>query len=482
MKVSMKTRSRSFFLALLVISQTACLGFGVIWATGWLWSKFEAVVYDYVVAEGRAVAHDIALKSSVVGLQNIAPGSSQWEQLQEICESELIPHNGFLCFFRQDNGAMLCHPNLKTDPGLLRLFPGRGMMMYEGGARPIVDVAQANADTRPEVVTGKVELDGEVYVFTGFAFPESNVTLGVYQSDMAIDLFIASTIRPVMQVGYVLVAFVVGGTAIVTIFLINRYENGLQEVNAQLEEQVQDRTRALVKTRNAVTVGLARLAESRDKDTGEHLERMRSYVTILASELAKSNPEIDHYFVADLSVASTLHDIGKVGIPDEVLLKEGQLTPTERQAMQMHTTLGSECLAVIRRQLGDDDFLEMAQQITASHHEHWDGCGYPEGLRGQEIPLSARIVALADVYDALTSERPYKEAMVHEDARDWIVTRYGEQFDPAIVEAFVARESDFQRIYAQNQPRVAEKTAAESGPSVGPAQATKDPTASTLAE
>ncbi len=450
----MKTRNRSFLIALLVICQTACLGFGVIWATGWLWNKFEDVVYDYVVAEGRAVAHGIALKTSTLKLEDVAPGTSEWEQLQEMCETEAIPHNGFLCFMRQDNGAMLCHPKLWQDPGLLRLFPGRGLLINDAGATPIVEVTRAD-DELQSAVTGKVDLDGDVYVFTGFAFPDSNITLGVYQSDMAIDLFIASTIRPVMQVGYVLVAFVVGGTSIVTMFLINRYENGLKEVNSHLETQVQDRTRALLKTRNAVTVGLARLAESRDKDTGEHLERLRSYVTVLASELAKTNPEIDHHFVADLSVAATLHDIGKVGIPDEVLLKEGKLTPTERQAMEMHTTLGSECLSVVRRQLGDDDFLEMSQQIAASHHERWDGCGYPEGLRGKEIPLPARLVSLADVYDALTSERPYKEAVSHEEARDWIVTRYGEHFDPAIVEAFVAREADFRRIFEENQKKLA---------------------------
>ena len=383
----MKTRNRSFLIALLVICQTACLGFGVIWATGWLWNKFEDVVYDYVVAEGRAVAHGIALKTSTLELRDVAAGSSEWEQLQKMCETEVIPHNGFLCFMRQDNGAMLCHPKLWQDPGLLRLFPGRGLLINDAGVTPIVEVTRSGVDDQPGAVTGKVDLDGDVYVFTGFAFSDSNLTLGVYQSDMAIDLFIASTIRPVMQVGYVLVAFVVGGTSIVTMFLINRYENGLKEVNSHLETQVQDRTRALLKTRNAVTVGLARLAESRDKDTGEHLERLRFYVTVLASELAKTNPEIDHHFVADLSVAATLHDIGKVGIPDEVLLKKGELTPTERQAMEMHTILGSECLSVVRRQLGDDDFLEMSQQIAASHHERWDGCGYPEGLRGKEIPL-----------------------------------------------------------------------------------------------
>ena len=445
----MKTKSRSFLIALLVTSQAACLGFGVVWATGWLWKNFEAVVHDYVVAEGRAVANGIALKTSAMKLGDIQPGTAPWEKLQEVCARETIPHNGFLCFMRKDDGAMLCHPHLEDDPALLSLFPGKSLLMNAEGATPINEMLAANREGERSVVAGKVELNGELYAFSGFSFPNSNLALGVYQSDMAIDLFIASTIRPVMQVGYVLVAFVVGVTAIVTVYLINRYEAGLEEINAKLESLVQERTNSLLRTRNAVTFGLAKLADSRDRTTGQHLERLRSYVTILAAELAKSNPEIDHQFVADLSVASSLHDIGKVGIPDAVLLKKSALTNTERKAMELHTVLGSDCLAAIQRQLGDDDFLQIAQQITAAHHEHWDGSGYPHQLSGKEIPLAARIVSLADVYDALTSERPYKDAMEHAEAKEWIAAQYGQQFDPMVVEAFVAREVDFAKLSAQ---------------------------------
>ena len=192
--------------------------------------------------------------------------------------------------------------------------------------------------------------------------------------------------------------------------------------------------------------GLAKLADSRDRDTGEHLERMRSYVTILAKELALTHPEIDCHFVVDLANASSLHDIGKVGIPDAILMKPGPLTPDERRKMETHAKLGSDCLAAIREKLGEDDFLEMAQEIASSHHENWDGSGYPQGIHGNHIPLAARIVAIADVYDALTSPRPYKGPLGHVEARDWIVARYGQQFDPAVVEAFAAREVEFQQV------------------------------------
>lgn len=447
----MQIKNRCFLLALLIAGQAACLGFGVAWATGWLWQAFEVVVDNYVTAQGKAEAHQITLEIEALGLTTAEPGTADWQELQELCEQSIIPHDGFVCLMRRDNGAMLCHPKLKSDPGLSRLFPGRGLLINNETSGPILKLVESVESERLPLITGKVDLDGQVHAFTGFSLPDINAILAVYQSDMAIDTFIASTIQPVMQIGYILVAFVIGATAMLTGFLLNRYEAGLAAANARLESQVAERTRSLVRTRNAVTFGLAKLAESRDKDTGKHLERIRSYVTVLAAELARTNPEIERGFVADLAVASSLHDIGKVCIPDALLLKPARLNSTERKAMEMHTTLGSECLATIRQQFEEDDFLEMAEQIAATHHEHWDGSGYPQGLQDKEIPLTGRIVALADVYDALTSQRPHKAAVSHEEARDWIVSRYGQQFDPLVVEAFVAREQDFFRISAGNQ-------------------------------
>jgi response regulator RpfG family c-di-GMP phosphodiesterase len=248
------------------------------------------------------------------------------------------------------------------------------------------------------------------------------------------------------QGGWILPSAIVGVTGLLVLVLTNQYAAGLAKANLRLEKQVAKRSKSLIRTRNAVVFGLAKLAESRDSDTGEHLERIRSYVTILARELAPTHPEIDQQFLSDLAVASSLHDIGKVGVPDSVLLKSGDLTAAERHIMQQHTTLGSECLAAIRNQLEEDDFLEMAQQIALAHHEHWDGNGYPHGIRGSEIPLAARIIALADCYDALTTNRPYKGPVRHDEVREWIATRYGTQFDPAVVEAFIGREQDFLRV------------------------------------
>ncbi len=445
----MRIKSRFFLVALLIASQAACLGFGVLWATGWLWQEFEQIAHRNVVAQGKALAHELALKTTQLRLESIEPGTSGWQKAQKLCEQAAIPHDGFVCIMRYDNGAMLCHLNLSKDPGLLRLFPGHGLLISDRMTAPAYTIIQEAAARGERVVQGRVELDGSLHVMTAYSLPDLNAVLAVYQSDTAIEMFTASTIRPVMQVGYGLTVFIVGVTAILTVFLIDRYEAGLAEANVRLESKVQQRTRSLLRTRNAVAFGLAKLAESRDRDTGEHLERIRSYVTILATELAKTNQEINQQYVADLAVASSLHDIGKVGIPDAVLLKCGPLAPNERRAMELHTVLGSECLSAIRQQLEEDDFLGLAQQIAIAHHEHWDGNGYPHQIQGKSIPLAARIVALADVYDALTSSRPYKGPIAHEEARDWIVTRYAAQFDPGVVEAFVAREEDFVRVNAK---------------------------------
>lgn len=249
--------------------------------------------------------------------------------------------------------------------------------------------------------------------------------------------------------GLVLGLTFVGGCGLLNMAIMCCYENRLGNLNTDLEQTVGRQTSALLRTRDAMIFGLARLADSRDNETGEHLERIRGYVRLLVEHLAHSDPRLDHDFQQTLVFASMLHDIGKVGIPDAILLKPGKLSPAERAVMQQHTIIGGECLGAIRQRLGEDDFLEMACEIAIAHHERWDGRGYPYGLAGTRIPLSARIVALADHYDALTSRRVYKLAMSHDEARKLIIAESGEQLDPRIVEAFVGREEEFRRIAEQ---------------------------------
>lgn len=199
----------------------------------------------------------------------------------------------------------------------------------------------------------------------------------------------------------------------------------------------------------AAIFSLSKLAESRDPETGEHLERIREYCRLLAEELRKLSKYrvlIDEPFIENLFAASPLHDIGKVGIPDAVLLKPGRLTPEEFVIMRTHTTIGAETLLAVDRQYPGSDMIRFGIEISEGHHERWDGSGYPHGLAGEEIPLVARIVGLADVYDALRSRRVYKDEMGHSEARKIIVEGRGNHFDPQIVDAFLASEDEFQRI------------------------------------
>ncbi|MCW5769480.1 MAG: response regulator [Phycisphaeraceae bacterium] len=201
-----------------------------------------------------------------------------------------------------------------------------------------------------------------------------------------------------------------------------------------------------LETRDMTIFALAKLAESRDPETGAHLERVRSYCRILARDLAGRGPyqqEINDEFVHLIYLTSPLHDIGKVGIPDSVLLKPGRLSDQEFAIMKMHAEFGAQTLEAALRAYPGVKFLEMARDIAATHHERWNGSGYPKGLANDAIPLSGRIVAVADVYDALTSRRAYKAAFSHEVAKSMITADSGSHFDPAIVESFLRMEQQF---------------------------------------
>lgn len=207
-----------------------------------------------------------------------------------------------------------------------------------------------------------------------------------------------------------------------------------------------------LETRDLVIFSLAKLAESRDTETGHHLERVQRYSRLLAQQLLR-NPKfaglIDPEFIRLIFLTSPLHDIGKVGIPDMVLLKPGRLSEAEFAIMKDHTVLGAQTLDAALDRYPDARFLKFARDIAAYHHERYDGSGYPYGLKGETIPLAARIVALADVYDALTSRRTYKPEFSHTITRAMIIQESGSHFDPDVVEAFLEVEQEFERIRAQ---------------------------------
>ena len=215
------------------------------------------------------------------------------------------------------------------------------------------------------------------------------------------------------------------------------------------EACVDHHRQALARTRNAVILGLSRLAESRDGDAQGHLDRVGLYAEKLA-KAASQRPEfkgqISEDLIEKIRPSAALHDIGKVGIEDSILQKPGRLTDEERRRMQAHTRISGQCLLQIQQCLGDSNFLTLAHEIAVFHHERWDGSGYRSKLAGEAIPLSARIVAIADVYDALSARRVYKDAYSHDHCVEIIQAEAGKHFDPRLVDVFLEVESGFAQI------------------------------------
>lgn len=196
---------------------------------------------------------------------------------------------------------------------------------------------------------------------------------------------------------------------------------------------------------DALILALARLSEARDNETGKHLERVASYCRLLSEGLQRRGlhlDDIDEEWTADLVRASPLHDIGKVGVPDSILLKPAKLTPEEWEIMKTHSEIGANTLDGVLREYGQQRILEMGRDICGAHHEKWDGSGYPEGLAGDDIPVAARLMALADVFDALICKRVYKPAWAINAARDLVLEQRGRHFDPAVADAFEAGFED----------------------------------------
>jgi putative two-component system response regulator len=238
----------------------------------------------------------------------------------------------------------------------------------------------------------------------------------------------------------------------------------LRDKASFLEEEVARRTRELAAIQDVTILAMASLAETRDNETGNHIRRTQHYVRLLAEHL-REHPRFKEVltdtFIATLFKSAPLHDIGKVGIPDRILLKPGRFEPHEFEVMKTHCKLGRDAIQQAEDRLGlKVDFLTVAKEIAYGHQEKWDGSGYPEGLAGDAIPVSARLMAVADVYDALISRRVYKEGMPHDKAIQIIIDGRGKHFDPDMIDAFVAISEQFHAIaqrYADSDAELQDK-------------------------
>ncbi len=223
----------------------------------------------------------------------------------------------------------------------------------------------------------------------------------------------------------------------------------LKQQNQNLEQLVEQRTKELLATQQATIESMAALAEYRDPETGHHINRVKGYVELLTTELSKRE-NFAHLLplstINDFIRSAPLHDIGKVGVRDEILLKKGKLTDEEFAEMKLHTDYGAQAILSVQKKVGAMPFLNVAREMACHHHEKWNGKGYPAGLAGRDIPLSARIMALADVYDALVSRRVYKPPFAHSKAVEIILRESGNSFDPDIVEVFSCCSEEFRQV------------------------------------
>ncbi len=428
---------RTLLVSALLLGQLACLLFALLWFGAWLERGLGNLVAERILISSQMTASQIVKTTQLMGIEDTTPGSPDWERLQKLVEDSRLSFGGYLCLIDADDGELLCHPLLRTKPA---------------DATSEYDAILAEIDRENHLATSKLppgwsRMHDGSYMLDPIALPWLNARLYVIQPEEPVRTAILAFIIRVRAIGTVVIVVVVIISALVTLVIAQRYESRMTQINRGLESQVAHRSAELLRSRDAVIFGLAKLAESRDGETGEHLERIARYTEVLARQISLAQtPGGDEKWVQTLASTAVLHDIGKVGIPDAVLRKPSALTDEERQTIEKHPLIGGETLKEIKRRWGEDPFLVTAGQVCYGHHERWDGTGYPAGLKGEAIPMAARIVALADVYDALTSERAYKDAVPHEKARQMITEASGTQFDPMVVQAFIAVEGRFREI------------------------------------
>ena len=235
-----------------------------------------------------------------------------------------------------------------------------------------------------------------------------------------------------------------------THLLLKDSRDFLIDKNQFLEHEIYKRTQEIIAIQDVTIIAMGSLAETRESETGNHIRRTQNYVKMLAMKL-KNNPRFRHILTDEnielLYKSAPLHDIGKVGVPDHILLKPGKLTPQEFEIMEKHTVFGRDAILAAEKRLeSPTSFLTFAREIAYSHQEKWDGSGYPEGLTGDDIPISARLMAVADVYDALITRRIYKPAFAHEESVDIIKNGYAAHFDPDIVDTFIEIEKELYEV------------------------------------
>lgn len=402
----------------------------------------EEVIVEANTAATRAIASSLGDFPA-----DLEQGSAEWQRAQTVIENTELPAGGFACLL-DENGFIACHPDIHDSPEL------RDVQLSEHGFGGIgTDEEGQIGSVEAGVLASGVSrfaADGKHYIST-YKDGDTGVQLVVHQPvsglTAASDLVTAGMLATALLIAGV----ICGLTSLLGFLLVRAHDREMVRWNETLEDRVEEQAGQIRRAHRGIIFGIAKLAEYRDNETGMHVERMCAYSAVLARELASRGTPIDDEWIEQLRLAASLHDIGKVAIPDNILLKPGRLTGEEFDVMKTHAATGCEALEAVRERVGEDPLIDMGIEISGAHHEKWNGQGYPTGLAGTDIPLSARIVAVADVFDALMSKRVYKPAMPFDEVERIIEEGRGEHFDPQVVDAFHAVSAELLEIRSRLQ-------------------------------
>jgi HD-GYP domain-containing protein (c-di-GMP phosphodiesterase class II) len=443
----MNAKSGWLTLILITAVQLALLLIAVVLMFSWFGNRTQETLAADAYTNIRLISRQILAEVNDLSIADVGSANEeQIEQLQSVLVAVQMPNYGFVCIVDPETGTSICGSPKFAELTQAGTFAKVKFDDSHGDDASLLSVADSSKHNLSR--SGEIIINERRHYATACFHSEFNGILVVAQRPSMAAMKVGDKIKTAQQVFFaatLLLGFVGLAASLMT---VNRITANVETEHANFEKEIVASGLQISRTQNAVIFGLAKLAESRDNDTGEHLDRIRSYVLLLAKDLRERLPELQtHDFVHNLALASSLHDVGKVGIPDSILLKPGRLTKAERDVMELHTLIGGECLEAIQVRLGEDNpFMQLAIQVAFYHHERWDGQGYPHGLAGDRIPLAARIVAVADVYDALTSKRPYKKPLSHAESKGIILAGSGSQFDPEVVAAFLRHEDEFEAI------------------------------------
>lgn len=411
----------------------------VVLALGWFAvynATFERVaigVSEIIIENNRLMAQSL---SDTIGRlpDQFDPSDPSWSRAQAAVSGVDFGAGGFACIL-DEKGEIVCHPDIENP--LVR-GSNLGEMKVRGSGEDS-DERILRQLGKSGIENGLVDLgaDGLHYIATKVVSDDGSRLL-VHQPvsglTSAVDAVTGGLLARMVLTGFGIVS--VSGIAIG--WLMNRSTREMSAWNRDLENTVKERTQDVQRSREAIVLALAKITEYRDNETGLHVERIGAYSQVIGEAIRQSRDDLSVEWVEQLRVASTLHDIGKVAVPDGVLRKPGKLTEEEFKQIQRHPSVGADTLIAVHHELKDDPLVAMAVEICLYHHERWDGSGYPVGLSGEDIPLPARIVAVADVFDALLSARVYKPAMPHEKVVEVIRESAGSHFDPDVVDVFMS--------------------------------------------